>query len=103
MKAIVSDNKQNVMYIFTIFHTFLLNYIASYPHIIPVTPSYLAHWDSTETKLCDILIYAFQIRVEKQTQIAELTNSIDLDEVAHNEPPHLDLHCVSPIVFEFLV
>ena len=27
-------------------------------------------------------------------QIAEFTNSIDLDEVAHNEPPHLDLHCL---------
>ena len=25
--------------------------------------------------------------------MAEFANSIDLDEVAHNEPPHLDLHC----------
>ena len=24
----------------------------------------------------------------------EFANSIDLDEVAHNEPPHLDLNCV---------
>ena len=24
----------------------------------------------------------------------EFANSIDLDEVAHNEPPHLDLHCL---------
>ena len=23
----------------------------------------------------------------------EFPNSVDLDEVAHNEPPHLDLHC----------
>ena len=22
------------------------------------------------------------------------SNSVDLDEVAHNEPPHLDLHCL---------
>ena len=28
-------------------------------------------------------------------KIAEFTNSVDLDEVAPNEPPHLDLHCVS--------
>ena len=28
------------------------------------------------------------------TKIAEFANSIDLDEVAHNEPPHLDLHCL---------
>ena len=26
-----------------------------------------------------------------ETKIAEFANSIDLDEVAHNEPPHLDL------------
>ena len=28
------------------------------------------------------------------TKIAEFANSIDLDEVAHNESPHLDLHCL---------
>ena len=26
---------------------------------------------------------------------ADLTNSIDPDEVAHYEPPHQDLHCLS--------
>ena len=29
------------------------------------------------------------------TKIAEFANSVDLDEVAHNEPPHLDLHCLT--------
>ena len=29
------------------------------------------------------------------TKIAELANNVDLDEVAHDEPPHLDLHCLS--------
>ena len=24
----------------------------------------------------------------------EFANSLDLDEVAHNEPPHLDRHCL---------
>ena len=28
------------------------------------------------------------------TKIAEFANSVDLDEVAHYEPPHLDLHCL---------
>ena len=27
-----------------------------------------------------------------KTKINEFANSVDLDEVAHNEPPHLDLH-----------
>ena len=27
-------------------------------------------------------------------KIAEFTNSVDLDEVAHHEPPHLDLQCL---------
>ena len=29
-----------------------------------------------------------------KTKIAEFANSINFDEVAHNEPPHLDLHCL---------
>ena len=31
----------------------------------------------------------------------ELANNVDPDEVAHDEPPHLDLHCVPSHVFEF--
>ena len=27
-------------------------------------------------------------------KIAEFANSVDPDEVAHYEPPHLDLHCL---------
>ena len=27
-------------------------------------------------------------------KLAKFANSIDLDEVAHNEPPHLYLHCL---------
>ena len=30
-----------------------------------------------------------------KTKIAEFANSINLDEMAHNESPHLDLHCLS--------
>ena len=30
----------------------------------------------------------------RDKDIAEFANSVDLDEVAHNEPPHLDLHCL---------
>ena len=29
-----------------------------------------------------------------ETKITELANSLDLDEVAHNEPPRLVLHCL---------
>ena len=29
-----------------------------------------------------------------KTKIAEFANSVDLNEVAHHEPPHLDLHCL---------
>ena len=27
-------------------------------------------------------------------EIAEFINSVGLDEVAYNEPPHLDIHCL---------
>ena len=35
-------------------------------------------------------------RVQKLpvTKIPEFANNVDLDEVAHDEPPHLDLHCL---------
>ena len=26
--------------------------------------------------------------------MAEFANNVDLDEVPHNEPPHLDVHCL---------
>ena len=29
-----------------------------------------------------------------ETKIVEFANSVDLDEVAQNEPPHLDLQCL---------
>ena len=29
-----------------------------------------------------------------ETKIAEFVNSVDLDEVAHDEPPHQGLHCL---------
>ena len=32
--------------------------------------------------------------------IFKFANSVDPDEVAHNEPPHLDLHTVCPLLFE---
>ena len=32
-----------------------------------------------------------------ETKVAEYANMVDLDEVAHNEPCHLDLHCLPPM------
>ena len=29
-----------------------------------------------------------------EMKIAEFAHGVDLNEVAHNEPPHLDLHCL---------
>ena len=29
-----------------------------------------------------------------ETKTAEFANSVGLDEVAHDEPPYLDLHCL---------
>ena len=37
--------------------------------------------------------YALTLEVP-DTQIAESANNVDLDEVAHDEPPHLDIHCL---------
>ena len=32
---------------------------------------------------------------EPEMKIAAFANSVDLDEAAQHEPPHLDLHCLS--------
>ena len=39
------------------------------------------------------MIYMLTLSVP-ETKIAEFANSIDVEEVAHYEPPHLDLHCL---------
>ena len=46
-----------------------------------------------------ISIYFLTVRTNRdftvsKRKIAEFANSIDLDEVAHYEPPHLDVHCL---------
>ena len=35
------------------------------------------------------------LNIKRCQKIVELINSIDLNEAAHNELPHLDLHCLS--------
>ena len=40
-----------------------------------------------------VVIGALRVKVP-ETKIAEFANSVDLDEVAQNEPPHLDLNCL---------
>ena len=36
---------------------------------------------------------------ENPPKKTEFANSIDKDEVAHNEPPHLDLQCLQSILW----
>ena len=49
-------------------------------------------------KVCCFLyllhVVQFCLWLVPETKIAEFANSVDLGEVAHNEPPHLDLHCL---------
>ena len=49
-------------------------------------------WDSNigRMRMCVLLL---QIKVPEM-KIAEFANSRDPDEVAHNEPPHLELRCL---------
>ena len=44
--------------------------------------------------LCFVSLFRELSLELQETKIAEFANSVDLDEVAHNEPPHLDLHCL---------
>ena len=43
------------------------------------------------------MIYQTEGNINPQspkTKIVEFANNVDPDEVAHYEPPHLDLHCL---------
>ena len=44
--------------------------------------------------------YAAEERFNKAPQVGiiEFANSVAADEMAHNEPPHLDLHCLPTIL-----
>ena len=40
--------------------------------------------------ICPVLLTLYV----PETQLAEFANSVNLDEVAHKEPPYQDLHCL---------
>ena len=45
-----------------------------------------------------LALYLFQLGFDNilraRNEKVEFANSVDPDEVAHNEPPHLNLHCL---------
>ena len=43
---------------------------------------------------CTSFPFGFNSFKNIRGKTAEFANSIDLNEEAHNEPPHLDLHCL---------
>ena len=49
-------------------------------------------------KLLPLKVYPLSLNSFSETKIAEFANSVHLDEVAHNEPPHLDLHYLHSVV-----
>ena len=63
------------------------------------TPSPKLSYCHTDTSSVPCFLVPVRLRskcnsLNPRTKIAEFPNSVDLDEVAHNEPPHLDLHCL---------
>ena len=59
----------------------------NYPKIIPYTPFYQDHGFS------EFQMSSTTLTPKRKT--AEFANSVDPDEATHNQPPHLDLHCLS--------
>ena len=83
---------------FWIFSSCKLNYCnfgtLAYTNVIF---GFLTLLHSERPKIYGVLAILSVIRLTlyvPETQIAEFANSVDLDEEAHNEPPHLDLHCL---------
>ena len=42
-------------------------------------------------------------QVMPKLKLVEIGNSVDSDEVAHNEPPHLDLHCLPSNIWKLSI
>ena len=51
-------------------------------------------WCASATLVSTGLSKLNSLSTETKTHVAEFVSSVDLDEVAHDEPPHLDLHCL---------
>ena len=49
---------------------------------------------SSENISCIDATQVFSLSSLPETKISEFANNVDLDEVAHNEPPHPGLHCL---------
>ena len=96
MLALGASIKTNIM--------FLFKTIIMLRSTITIKPLWI------NIKICiDLLMgYFFEKKINKQSTVkeckpsfVETANSVDLDEVAHYEPPHLDLHCLpSSLNFE---
>ena len=66
--------------------------------IILNTPTYLELWaNAAWSKKQSLEVYAYTLTLKvPKIKIVDFANSVDPDEVAReNEPPHLDLHCLS--------
>ena len=49
----------------------------------------------SKERICSVGSKSYLLTVQVQeTKTAEYANSVDLDDVAHYEPLHLDLHCL---------
>ena len=44
--------------------------------------------------MSNIMLAYFNSLIKYQKKRAEFANIVDLDEIAYNEPPHQDLHCL---------
>ena len=53
----------------------------------------MALFNSQKLSFGLLLLHCFN-SLTTNDEIAEFANSVDLHEVAHNEPPHLNLHCL---------
>ena len=66
----------------------------------------MSEFMSAKFKKCFIQTISYQKRFFQPFSYQEskdyLANNVDLDEVAHYEPPYLDLHCVQILLLFFI-
>ena len=55
----------------------------------------ICNFPAAKAVLSFVISYCLLTLSVPETKTAEFANSVDLNEVAHNEPSHLDLYCLS--------
>ena len=67
--------------------------------ILSGTRNFHSKWETVFLRLELTVLETYLVTIKYQKRKFEFENNVDPDEVAHYEPPHLDLYCLPAFFF----